>query len=384
MGFSRRRAGQDGRPRYTAYYRDLKDRECSAGTFSNKKDADRAWQRAEAKVAEGRLGDPGRGRQTFQAYVEQIWLPSHQIEATTRQSYTYSVYKHLMPEFGPMRMVDILPEHVRAWVARLRDAGVTPVTIRYNKVLLSAIFTTALNDQVVFLHPCRGVKVPTVPQKPRAIITPEQFCRVYDALPDDTMRLLAETKIETGLRWGELTELRVKDIDFPTRMLTVTRAVVEVNAKFHPAGGRFLVKDYNKDGEYRRLKLTSQIAGKLRAYVGERELSDDNLVFAMPQRGPMLKVLPNPDQLGRTEPTPLVVPTGTGRSVPTRPDAAGATIVGVPSPSTVHIGGRLARMIRVCHASGTPMATSRATGFGIRSGSQRSRRPPCQRYVRTT
>ena len=179
--------------------------------------------------------------------MERVWLPGHQVEATTRQSYTYSICKHLMPEFGPMRMIDILPEHVRAWVARLKDEGVTPVTIRYNKVLLSAIFTTALNDQVVFLHPCRGVKTPTVPQKPRTIITPEQFGRVYVALPDDTMRLLAETKIETGLRWGELTELRASDIDFPTRMLTVSRAVVEVNAKFHPSGGRFLVKDYPKE-----------------------------------------------------------------------------------------------------------------------------------------
>ena len=79
------------------------------------------------------VSDPGRGRQTFQAYVE-VWLPGHQIEATTRQSYTYSLYKHLMPEFGPMRMIDILPEHVRSWVAKLKDAGVTPVTIRYNKV----------------------------------------------------------------------------------------------------------------------------------------------------------------------------------------------------------------------------------------------------------
>ena len=137
MGYSRKRVGRDGRPRYTAYYWDAKDRERSAGTFPNKKDADRAWQRAEAKVAEGRLGDPGRGRQTFQAYVEQVWLPGHQVEVTTRQSYTYSIYKHLMPEFGPMRMIDILPEHVRAGVARLKDEGVTPVTIRYNKVLLS-------------------------------------------------------------------------------------------------------------------------------------------------------------------------------------------------------------------------------------------------------
>jgi integrase len=302
VGYSRKRVGRDGRPRYTAYYWDAKDRERSAGTFPNKKDADRAWQRAEAKVAEGRLGDPGRGRQTFQAYVEQVWLPGHQVEATTRQSYTYSIYKNLMPEFGAMRMIDVLPEHVRAWVARLSAEGVTPVTIRYNKILLSAIFTTAMNDQVVFLHPCRGVKTPTVPQKPRTIITPEQFGRVYEALPDEVMRLLAETNIETGLRWGELTELRAGDIDFPTRMLTVSRAVVEVNARFHPAGGRFLVKDYPKDGEYRRLKLTSQITAKLQVYVRRRKLRADDLLFAMPERGAALKMLPNPDRLGRTEP----------------------------------------------------------------------------------
>ena len=86
-------------------------------------------------------------------------------------------------------------------------------------------------------------------------------------------------------------------------MLTVSRAVVEVNAKFHPAGGRFLVKDYPKDGEYRRLKLTSQIAGKLRPYAHERGLADDDLVFAMPERGPVLKMLPNPDRLGRAVPS---------------------------------------------------------------------------------
>jgi hypothetical protein len=32
-----------------------------------------------------------------------------------------------------------------------------------------------------------------------------------------------ETAIESGLRWGELTELRILDIEFATRMLTVSR-----------------------------------------------------------------------------------------------------------------------------------------------------------------
>jgi hypothetical protein len=47
-------------------------------------------------------------------------------------------------------------------------------------VILSAIFTTALNDQITFLHPCKGVKTPPVPLKPHTIITPEQFSAVYE------------------------------------------------------------------------------------------------------------------------------------------------------------------------------------------------------------
>lgn len=35
MGFSRKRLGADGKPRYTAYYWDVRGKECSAGTFGN-------------------------------------------------------------------------------------------------------------------------------------------------------------------------------------------------------------------------------------------------------------------------------------------------------------------------------------------------------------
>ncbi len=130
-------------------------------------------------------------------------------------------------------MVDILPSHVREWVTERAAAGTTPATIRHNKIVLSAIFTTALNDQVTLLHPCRGVKTPTVPIKGYRIITPEQFEAVYAALPDDQSRLLVETAIDSGLRWGELTELRGLDLDAASRILTVTRAVVQVDPKFH-------------------------------------------------------------------------------------------------------------------------------------------------------
>jgi hypothetical protein len=102
MGFARKRVLASG-VRYTATYLDARGKQCSAGTFSSKRQADKAWQHAEAKLAEGRLGDPARGRQTFLTYLEEIWLPNHQMEASTRESYTYSLYNTSFPSSAPGR-----------------------------------------------------------------------------------------------------------------------------------------------------------------------------------------------------------------------------------------------------------------------------------------
>jgi integrase len=304
MGYSKKRLDRNGKPRYTACYLDARGTLRSAGTFSNKKDADKAWQQAELRLAEGRLADPRRGCQAFSRYVTEEWLPHHVMEVSTREGYTYQINKHILPWFGPMRMNEIMPSHVREWITDLQAKGVSAATIQKIRYILSAIFSAALND-VTFIHPCKGVKTPTVPKKPLKIITPEQFDTIYAALPDSISRLLVETDIETGLRWGELAELRVKDLDFSTRILTVSRTVVQVDPKFHPEGKRFLVKNYPKDKEYRCVKLSAQLCAKLTDHVQECGLGADDLFFAMspqPARAARLRVLPDPATLGFTEP----------------------------------------------------------------------------------
>jgi hypothetical protein len=90
MGWTRERSSADGLVRFTAYYRDVRGRTRSAGTYSSEKLADKAWQRAEARIAEGRLFDLKRGRQTFETYVLTEWLPRHIIEASTFEAYHLS------------------------------------------------------------------------------------------------------------------------------------------------------------------------------------------------------------------------------------------------------------------------------------------------------
>jgi integrase len=235
VGWVKERVGIDGKPQYTAVYRDLQGRERSAGTWPTSKRAIAEWHKAEAALEKGKVSDPKRGRQTLRQYVEEEWFPNHVIEASTRENYRYLLNRYVLPELGHHRMIELLPSHVREWIGVLRtNHGARPPTIREAKVVLDAILTTALNDQVTFLHAGRGVKTPPVAKKPRRIITAEQYDALYAALGDDAMRLLVETDIETGLRWGELTELRVRDLDLEAEILTVSRVVVELKSKDRP------------------------------------------------------------------------------------------------------------------------------------------------------
>src|SRR5580698_1131497 len=302
MGFSRKRKGREGKPRYTAYYNDLRGMRQSAGTFAKKEDADAAWQKAQSDARAGLRYDPSRGRQRFQNYIEMTWLPNHRMEDDTRQDYVSAIDKHIMWFFGPMKMRDIGSEQVREWITQLRARGVSPRRIEYCKTsVLNAIFTTAVQDGVVIVHPSHHVPTDPVPEKPRKIITPQQFDALYRALPSSDAQLLVETDIESGLRWGELTELRVKDIDFATGILTVSRTVMTLSRKNRPDGGRFVVKNYPKGRKWRAFKLSKQILRKLAAHIRALSLGPDDMLFtrqrmALVRRHPA--ELPDPSVLG--------------------------------------------------------------------------------------
>jgi integrase len=308
MGYAFERRYTSGVVRYTAVYRDLKGRLCSAGTFDTRKQAEEAALYAERDAAEGRMPDRRRGRQTLRRYITEAWFPNHMIEATTREGYSYLINKYILPELGDMKLIELLPADVREWIGRLQDVyQLNPPTIRQCKTILDAALTTALSDRIVFLHAGTGVKTPPVVRKTKRIITVQQFEAIYAALDDPTMRLLVETDIETGLRWGELTELRPKDIDLNTGVITVSRTVVYLRAKDRPEGAEFVVKYYPKDREWRRVRLAPHMISKIREHITGRDVGPEDLIFQMPhdiqpRRRRRPAVLPDPTSLGLTEP----------------------------------------------------------------------------------
>jgi integrase len=250
MGHSNKRKGRDGKPRYTAIYEDIRGRRRSAGTYGSRKEAEKAWQAAEAKARESQTTPVRRGPLRFEPYVRDTWFPNHRLELRSRETYSYYLEKRIIPYFGPMRMIEIGSQDVREFVTKLVNDGVKASSVAYClDTVLSAIFKTALNDQIVQLHPCKGVEGPTVAKKIRAIITPEQFDKLHETLGDELWQLLVETDIETGLRIGEALGLDRDDVNLDELVLAVT----------------------GKNGHSRLVPLHPAAAATLRAYAARRD-----------------------------------------------------------------------------------------------------------------
>jgi hypothetical protein len=119
MGQSNKRIGKDGKPRWTAVYTDVRGVRRSAGTCATEKDADKEWQKAEARASEGRPTPVRRGAIRFEPYVRETWFPNHRLELRSRENYGYYLERHIIKWFGPMRMIEIGNADVREFVTKL-------------------------------------------------------------------------------------------------------------------------------------------------------------------------------------------------------------------------------------------------------------------------
>ena len=251
----------------------------SAGTYSSRRAAERAAHREEAKVREGAWHDHSRGQVTFAEYVETVWLPSKQVETSTLAAYRASPDTHFIPTFGNRPMGKILPTEIQRWVTTATGNGLAAASVRKYHTMLGSVFERAQRDRVVTFNPCAHTELPKVVKKKARTLTPEEYVAILASLPAQH-RLLVETAINTGLRWGELIALKPRHLDLIKRSLTVEETIVEVSIKNSPTGARMLTKPYPKDNEARTMALPADLVGQLADRIDTRRLGPDDLLFA--------------------------------------------------------------------------------------------------------
>jgi integrase len=205
---------------------------------------------------------------------------------------------------------------VAQFFALLRDAGVGRQSIDKCRTVLCSIFNTAVNDRVIAIHPCAGVPAPTVVEGPLRVLTPGEYATIIQNLRDEPARLFVELALESGCRWGEMAELRLRDLDPVDCTLTVSRTVVELRPRYTPHGeDGFVVKGYPKNQCWRKLAISRTLMNRLTAEAEMHYAAPGSLLFPAPcptpfanppdtnrSRGPGAPPLQPPQNAARVRP----------------------------------------------------------------------------------
>ncbi len=210
------------------------ERHLAPVTFETKGDAD-AWlamRRAEIEEHRWRPPDPKEVETpTLREYAE-TWIQNRRtrdgqpLKPRTMDLYRALLEKQIYPELGDMRLGDITADDIDDWYATLLPAA--PTRRSHTYALLSTIMRSASTGRrpLISDSPCK-VERPIVVHRtfePKPA-TPQQIATIVENMPDK-YRALILLAAWCGLRWGEVSELRRKDVDLASMTVRVERAVV--------------------------------------------------------------------------------------------------------------------------------------------------------------
>ncbi|WP_231983645.1 site-specific integrase [Mycobacterium sp. E2733] len=147
------------------------------------------------------------------------WLSQRPLKHTTQVH-----YRRLVAHFPPLDdlpLESLTPQRVREWYA---TTLVTRPTLRSHVYgLLHALLATAVSDGLLTANPCQIERAMQVTRKRQPVILSiGELGHVADAI-EPRYRALVLIGAWCGLRWGELIELRRRDIGAGAVLLTVER-----------------------------------------------------------------------------------------------------------------------------------------------------------------
>lgn len=200
-------------------------------TFPTKREA-LAWgQEQEARLRSQTWTDPSRAKVTISQWSER-WLETLTVKPSTRHSYVGLLNGIVLPRWGHLRLDQVTTADVRTWVATMKGKSgkpLSPARVRHAHHVLNAILELAVEDGRLPKNPAtpsgRGFMPKLVKKNGHHYLTHAQVHALADAAGE--FRPLILLLAYTGLRWGEATALRVRDVDLLAGRVHVQRSAID-------------------------------------------------------------------------------------------------------------------------------------------------------------
>lgn len=216
--------------RYRVAYRKPDHSQGLKRGFTTKRDAELFLAEVEVSKARGEFIDSAAARVTIDALAG-AWLASQGHLKPSAYRPVESAWRiHVQPKWGSRGVGTIRHSEVQAWVSELgRTKGATTVIRAYG--VLAAMLDIAVKDRRISTNSARGVNLPRKTGKRHVYLTHAQVETLAQASGEHAT--IVYTLAYTGLRWGELTALRVRDADVLRRRLTVAENAVAIGGIVH-------------------------------------------------------------------------------------------------------------------------------------------------------
>lgn len=230
---------------------------------------------------------------TFRDYSRR-WLETRTVKGRTLKPRTVEHYQamlddHLLPAFGNKAVRDVTMEAVDRWYARTLTDKPTMRAHAYS--LLRTILETArARDRIIDTNPCliRGAGTAARKIKPKPA-TLDQLDTLTAEMPE-RYRPMVPLAAWCALRFGELVELRRKDIEITKRTerdkggndVEIVEGIVKIRRGAVRTGDGWVVGDPKSDAGARDVAIPPHIVPAVKAHLASKFVGGkpDSLLFA--------------------------------------------------------------------------------------------------------
>ncbi len=207
--------------------------------FRTKRDAQEFAATVEVEKMTGQYVAPSLGMITV-GELAPAWLSRKESDVAPSNYRTLeSAWRvHVKPVWGTTRVADVDLGAVERWIAAMgKTSGATVVIRAYG--VLAGVLEDAVKARRLAANPARGVEnLPKRHGKRHVYLSAEDVGRLAHESGD--RRVLVLVLAYCGLRWGEAIALRVRDVEFLRRRLSVHANAVQLGVKHEvgPTKGR--------------------------------------------------------------------------------------------------------------------------------------------------
>jgi integrase len=257
--------------RYQARYTGPNGKRYTAGTYGQRRQADRELDRISLRIDDGVWIPPDAVSEvnTFGEYAT-VWLAGRKLKPRTRLLYGTILERDILPTFADVPLTSITKAAVRAWHSTLPEDHPTRAAHAYS--LLRTVMQTAVGDDLLAANPCQISGAGTAPRQRRIQpATLPELTAIVAAMPEK-YRTAVMLSAWCALRFGELAELRRKDVDLDAGVLRIRRAVT--------SRGQVIIGTPKSDAGIRDVHIPPHLLDMLRDHLAEHGArGQDGLVF---------------------------------------------------------------------------------------------------------